>query len=154
MMEQYGFKMKKKIMPPTYFFILLGLSILFHFILPIKKIIFIPYSYFGWLLILFGAVLNLWTDALFKKHKTTVKPGKKSDKFIIEGPFKISRHPMYLGMFCILLGVAIIHGSLSGFIFPAVFIILMEKLFIKLEEEEMSKFKAYKDYKKRVRKWI
>ena len=54
-------------MPPTYFFILLVILIIIHFVFPIKKIIPTPYSYLGILLILFGIILNLWTDSLFKK---------------------------------------------------------------------------------------
>ncbi len=37
---------------------------------------------------------------------------------LISGPFSISRHPMYLGMMAILLGVAIIHGTLITIVFP------------------------------------
>jgi len=148
--------MKKQIMPPTYFLIFLTLSILLHFIFQIKKIIFYPYSQIGWLFIIFGGILNIWADRLFKKNKTTVKPKEKSTKFITNGPFKISRHPMYLGMIAILLGTAIIHGSLIGFIFPIIFIIIIETLFIPLEEKIMEKtFKRkYLDYKNKVRRWI
>ena len=147
---------KKRIMPPTYFLIFLALSILLHFIFPIKKIIFCPYSQIGWLFIVFGIVLNIWADSLFKKKKTTVKPGEKSMKLVTEGPFKISRHPMYLGMTSILLGTALIHGSLIGFIFPIVFMILMEILFIPFEEKNMEGIfgKKYINYKKEVRRWI
>ena len=146
----------KKIMPPTYFLIFLILSVLLHFIFPIKKIIFYPGSQVGWIFIVFGAVLNIWADQIFKKEKTTVKPGKTSKKLIEKGPFKISRHPMYLGMTSILLGTALIHGSLVGFIFPIIFIILMEISFIPSEEKNMEKVfvKKYFSYKNKVRRWI
>jgi len=149
-------KQKFRIMPPTYFVIFLILSIVLHFVFPIKKIIFYPYSQIGWLFIVFGAVLNIWGDQIFKKQGTTVKPGEISKKLITKGPFKISRHPMYLGMVAILIGTALIHGSLIGFVFPIIFIILIEVLFIPLEERDMQKRfgKKYLDYKKKVRRWI
>ena len=145
-----------KIMPTTYFIIFLILSIALHFIYPIKKIIFPPYTYSGYLLIVLGIVLNLWTDLLFKKYKTTVKPHKKPKKLITNGPFSASRHPMYLGMVLILLGVAIIHGTLITFIFPIIFVILMEILFIPVEENNIKRIfgKKYLNYKKKVRRWI
>ena len=99
--------MKKKIMPPTYFIIFLILSIALHFILPIKKIIFPPYTYLGWLLIIFGIILNIWSDQLFKKSKTTVKPHEIPTILELSGPFRISRHPMYLGMILWVIGYPI-----------------------------------------------
>jgi len=76
--------------------------------------------------------------------------------FVASGPFKLSRHPMYLGMMSILLGFAISQGSLIPFVFPVIFIIIMEKRFILLEEKNLEKKfdNQYIDYKKRVRRWI
>lgn len=143
-------------MPPTFFIIFLILSIILHFIIPIKKIICPPYTHFGGFLILFGVVLNIWADSLFKKRKTTVKPHKIPTFLETSGPFKISRHPMYLGMAAILLGVTIIYGTLITFLFPIAFIILIEIKFIPIEEKNMEKAfgKRYFDYKKKVRRWI
>ena len=148
--------MRNKILPPTYFILLLILSIGLHFIFPIKKIIFPPYTYFGWIFIIFGAVLNLWTDSLFKKNKTTVKPFEKPAELITVGPFKISRHPMYLGMTAILLGVAILHGTLITLIFPLIFIVLSETLFLSQEEKNLEETfgENYINYKNRVRRWL
>jgi protein-S-isoprenylcysteine O-methyltransferase Ste14 len=115
-----------------------------------------PYSYLGFLLIGFGAILNLWTDSLFKKSKTTVKPQKMPSALLVSGPFQISRHPMYLGMAAILLGEAVFLGSLTTFAFPLIFAILMEVLFMSAEENNLEKAfgKEYLDYKRRVRRWI
>lgn len=148
--------MKSKTQPPTYFILFLLLSIGLHFVLPIQKIIFPPYIYSGWVFIMFGAVLNIWTDSLFKKKKTTVKPYEKSTQLLVSGPFCISRHPMYLGMAVILLGIAILHGTLITFIFPVLFVIMMEVIFIPFEEKNLEKVfgKKYLDYKKNVRRWI
>ena len=145
-----------KIMPTTYFITLMGLSIVLHFLYPIKKILYPPFTYFGFLLIVAGIILNLWTDHLFKKVNTTVKPFKDPKVFLTSGPFRISRHPMYLGMTSILLGVSIIHGTISTFLFPIVFVILMEFLFIPFEEKNLDRVFGleYSDYKKKVRRWI
>jgi len=148
--------MNQKIMPTTYFIIFLILSIILHFVFPVKKIIFPPYTYLGGLLIIFGVILNIWTDLLFKKKKTTVKPYEVPTSIETSGPFCISQHPMYLGMTSVLFGVAILHGTLITFVFPIIFIILMEIIFIPTEEKNLEKKfgKRYIDYKKRVRRWI
>lgn len=145
-----------KIMPTTYFLVLMALSIGMHFLYPIRKILFPPFTYFGFLLILFGIIINLWTDRLFKKLQTTVKPFNDPKVLLTHGPFRISRHPMYLGMTSILLGVAIIHGTIITFLFPFLFVIIIELLFIPFEEKNLNRsfgFK-YSDYKKKVRRWI
>ena len=146
----------QKIMPTNYFLSLLVLSILLHFLYPIRKVIYPPITYTGFILILFGAIMNLWTDKLFKEHKTTVKPHLEPTTLITSGPFRISRHPMYLGMASVLLGVAVNHGTVVTFLFPAVFVALMEVLFIPFEEENLIRMfgEDYRDYQQMVRRWI
>ncbi len=148
--------MKNQIFPPTYFIALLVVSILFNLSFPTEKIIFPPYNYLGFILIILGGIINIWADMLFKKGKTTVKLNQKPSSLITLGPFALSRHPMYLGMTGILIGIAIIQATLISFIFPIIFVILMEIKFIKTEEKNLEEAfgEKYKEYKKKVRKWI
>jgi protein-S-isoprenylcysteine O-methyltransferase Ste14 len=146
----------KKPLPPTYFIILLLLSIGLHFVFPIKKLIFPPYTYFGFALIVFGGVINIWADLLLKKKKTTVKPYENPTYLITSGPFRISRNPQYLGFTAILLGVVINHGTVITFTSPITFFILIELLFIPFEEKKLERTfgKEYLEYKNRVRRWL
>ena len=146
----------KNIMPPTYLTIFLILAICLHFIFPIMRIIHSPYTYIGILLIVLGVWIDVWADAIFKKRNTTVKPHEKPSHLEVNGPFRISRHPMYLGMAVVLLGIDVFLGTLVTFVFPLVFVILMEVLFIPMEEKSMENVfgKKYLDYKKKVRRWI
>ncbi len=145
-----------KIMPTTYFLVLLLSSVIFHFFFPVIQIVFTPYNYSGLALILFGIIINIWTDHLFKKNLTTVKPYEKPSCLVIAGPFKISRHPMYLGMASLLMGAAVFMGSAISFAFPLIFIILMKSLFIPKEEKAMQNAfgQKYLNYKNHVRQWI
>ena len=146
----------KKIFPPTHFYTYLFLSIVLHFLLPIKQIIDSPFTYLGWLLIIAGSALNIWADQLFKKYKTTIKPDEKPSKLIDYGPFRYSRNPMYLGMTAILFGMGIFLGSITSFIGCIFFIIAMEVYFIPDEEKSMQEtFKTeYENYRAKVRRWI
>jgi protein-S-isoprenylcysteine O-methyltransferase Ste14 len=148
--------MKSRFLPPTYFWLLILVSVLLHFILPIKKIITSPYRYFGIIFVVLGLILNLWADSMFKKKKTTVKPYENPTELLTSGPFRISRHPMYLGMVAVLLGETILLGSLITLLFPVLFIIISELLFIPFEEENLEKLfgKKYSEYKKKKRRWI
>jgi protein-S-isoprenylcysteine O-methyltransferase Ste14 len=148
--------MMQRIMPTAYLALFLILSIGLYLILPIIKFINPPYHYLGCLLILFGVIINIWTDILLKKYNTTVKPYLMPASLITSGPFRISRHPMYAGMTAILLGVAIVQGALSGFVFPIIFVVLMELLFVSTEEKNLARAfgPRYLEYKKKVRRWL
>lgn len=148
--------MKKGILPPTYFMLLLVLLVGAHFVFPIARVVFPPYNYAGVVFVVFGVVINLWADNLFKKNNTTVKPHESPTSFIASGPFSFSRHPMYLGMMAILMGAAVFLGSITSFVFPLAFVVLMESEFIPLEDKAMSERfgSEYADYKKRVRRWM
>lgn len=147
---------KKRLLPPAYLKISLILAMGLHFILPIVQLVHSPYRYIGILLVGIGIWLNVWADGLFKRRATTVKPFEESSALILDGPFRFSRHPMYLGMVVGLLGVAFILGSLVAFFMPVLFFIIMSIAFIPYEEKAMEETfgKDYLDYKVHVRPWI
>jgi protein-S-isoprenylcysteine O-methyltransferase Ste14 len=124
--------------------------------LPFIQIISFPFNWLGVIFLLVGIVLNLWTDNIIKKNQTTVKPTEIPSKFIVKGPYKVSRHPMYLGMLLILLGISSILNTAVGLIPVLLFIVIIEKIFIPIEEKNLSKAfqKEYNYYKNKVRKWI
>lgn len=146
----------KKIYPPTHFYTYLIISAAFHFLLPVKQIVFMPYIFLGFVPLLAGVILNLWTDGLFKKLNTTVKPDQKPAVLITTGPFKISRNPMYLGMTLMLIGAGILFGSITSFIGAIFFIAAMEYYFIPEEENLLEETfgEEFERYKKKVRRWI
>jgi protein-S-isoprenylcysteine O-methyltransferase Ste14 len=139
-----------------YFMICLILSILLNFVFPIQAIIPAPYTYFGVMIICFGIIMDLWSSYLFVKSKTTVSPYGSPTSLVTSGPFRISRNPMYLGMAAMLLGIAILLGSLITFAFPIIFIVIIETRLIPNEEKNLEKTfgKEYEDYKRIVRQWI
>ena len=146
----------KSVLPPTYLFTALVAMLMVHFVFPTEIIINYPWSLFGCGPLAMGIILNLIADAAFKKHNTTVKPFDESAALITTGVFRISRHPMYLGMVLILLGIAILMGSLMPFFVVIVFATLMEVVFIKTEERMLEqKFgSVWLEYKKKVRRWL
>lgn len=147
---------RKRALPPTYFMISLVAVFILYFVLPVIHIIPFPWNLWGIPPLLIGIYFNLSADRAFKEAGTTVKPFEESGSLITAGVFRISRHPMYAGMVLTLLGIAILLGALTPFIVPLVFAILMETVFIRIEEQMMEdKFgQAYLDYENRVRKWL
>jgi len=63
---------------------------------------------------------------------------------------------MYLGMVLILAGVSVLMGSVSPWGFVFLFLFLIDRFYIQIEEKNLEEeFGAtYQDYKNRVRRWI
>jgi protein-S-isoprenylcysteine O-methyltransferase Ste14 len=131
-------------------------QILLHFLAPIYQVVDKPYTYIGILLIILGFLPNLYYGIYFRKIKTAIPAYKEPTKLVTSGFFKISRNPIYLGMIILLIGVAILLGSLSPFIIPLIFFILIKAFNISYEEKVLEKKfgKKYLDYKNKVRRWI
>jgi len=146
----------KNILPPTYLWISIGMMIALHFLLPLVIIVPWPWSLAGIIPLALGAVINILADQEFKEANTTVKPFKESSALITDGVFRISRNPMYLGFALILIGIAVLLGSLTPFVVIPIFALLMDQIFIRVEEQMLEeKFVlTWLDYKRRVRRWI
>ena len=148
--------MKQPILPPTYLLIAMVLILILHFLFPITRCLPSPWNLIGFAPLCFGLVINLLADRAFKKHSTTVNPYNKPSHLITECVFRFSRHPMYLGFVLALLGITILLGTVAPLIVVIGFAILMEVIFIRLEEDEMAREfrEEWEKYRSRVRKWI
>jgi protein-S-isoprenylcysteine O-methyltransferase Ste14 len=147
---------RKPVLPPTYLWIAIIVMVVIHFLFPVKRIIPFPWDLFGLLPLALGAALNIIADQAFRAAKTTVKPFQESTALITDGVYRISRHPMYLGFVLILLGLTILLGSLTPFLIVPVFAVVMDRVFIVVEERMLAeKFgQAWLDYKVEVRRWV
>ena len=147
---------EKPILPPTYLLMALLLMIILNFAIPIIKIIPVPWNVTGLLPLMLGLWISIGADAQFKKRETTIKPFKKPSALVIDGWFKISRNPMYLGFVLVLVGISILLGSLTPFLVMVVFSIIMQLKFIRFEEQMMTETfgEEWEKYVQNVRRWI
>lgn len=148
--------MKLKILPTAYLLMALIAMVLLHFTLPLLKGAFSMWQLVGLLPLAFGLGINLVADKDLRVAGTTVKPFQESTALVTDSVYSISRHPMYLGFVLILTGVVIMLGSLSPWVIIPFFAVLMEIVFIRVEERMLEeKFgSAWSEYKKKVRRWI
>jgi protein-S-isoprenylcysteine O-methyltransferase Ste14 len=72
-------------------------------------------------------------------RKRRHQPGEESAALITTGVFRITRNPMYLGYVLILIGVALIVTSVTPYAVIAVFAILMDRVFMRVEEQMLGK---------------
>ena len=148
--------MKRKLPPPTYLNTVLALAMGLHLILPIKTIVDWPYTYLGFIFILFSVVLNIWSARLLEKKSTAVGFYEAPNRLVTDGPFGISRNPIYLSGVILSLGLAISLGSLITFVFPIALLVILDRYYIPFEEKRLEKTFGieYLEYKQRVRRWI
>lgn len=93
---------------------------------------------------------------IFSRSKTRPEPWKPASALVIEGIYKITRNPMYLGMLMIYAALALLFQSPSaGALIIPVFAII-DRLIIRREEKYLSrKFgEPYDNYRRHVRRWI
>jgi protein-S-isoprenylcysteine O-methyltransferase Ste14 len=148
--------MINKITPPLLYQIAIVLMVLFHFLFPITQMIHFPFNLIGIIIFIFGAALAINAKRLFQRTHTPIKPSDLPIHLHQQGPFQFSRNPMYLGISIGLLGIAIVLGSLSAFIFPIAFFAIMDLIFIPHEERALQSVfgNEYQRYKAKIHRWI
>ena len=64
-----------------------------------------------------GMMLGLWAVWSFRRQRTTINPHlpQQTVALVTEGVYRYTRNPMYLGMLCFLLGLALYVGYLNRF---------------------------------------
>ena len=146
----------EKIMPPTWMLIAMISMLLLNFTFPLVWIVPPLWNLFGLVFLVSGMALNLIADRAFHQIGTTVKPYQESTSLVTEGVFQISRNPMYLGMVLILIGIGVLLKSLSPFLVITLFAILIDRIYIRVEERMLAeKFGTkWQAYKAQTRRWL
>jgi protein-S-isoprenylcysteine O-methyltransferase Ste14 len=114
------------------------------------------------ILILFLVIVGVSFDVCgllaFRQLKTTINPmsPNKTSALVTGGIYRLSRNPMYVGLFLFLMAWAIQLSMLWPFIGPVLFVIYITRFQITPEERVMeSKFgDEYSIYKNKVRRWL
>jgi protein-S-isoprenylcysteine O-methyltransferase Ste14 len=103
-----------------------------------------------------GFTIMMWAWWLFRKAETAICPTELNDSLVTSGIYRLSRHPMYLGMILMLAGLATLVGTLPFYLAALTFYLVIETVFRPYEEAKLlDTFGAdYTTYRERVRRWI
>jgi protein-S-isoprenylcysteine O-methyltransferase Ste14 len=115
-----------------------------------------PWQVVSILLLAAGILLAVWAVGLFARHRTTIIPHGDSSALIIQGPYRFTRNPMYLGLSLAYLGVALWLQCWIALPFLVIPLWWLSFLIIPMEESQMrQRFgDAYDSYCDRVRRWL
>jgi protein-S-isoprenylcysteine O-methyltransferase Ste14 len=132
------------------------IAVVLHYFFPITILIPFPYNLLGLLIVGFGVYLAFQSVRLLISHNTTFEAGGNPSSLVTRRPYSYSRNPIYLGFLLIALGTATILSSLSAFIAPIIFFLVVNTIIIPFEENRLQKNFGieYEKYKASVRRWL
>lgn len=148
--------MTAKLSPPLVAWACLALALGLHFTLPAVRVVAFPYTLAGVVLVGAGMAFAAWAESVMKNLGTPLNPHAIATRVATSGPFRVSRHPIYLGMTVALLGVAVFLGSGTAFLAPLTFAAVTDRLFIPYEEKKLeAQFgQQYLAYEQKTRRWL
>jgi protein-S-isoprenylcysteine O-methyltransferase Ste14 len=130
--------------------------LLLHFALPGAYWNVGPARWAGLPFALLGTLLVLLSVRRFGALGTTLRPFEEPSLLVTQGGFRFSRNPMYAGMGLALVGAAIMLGSATPLLVIPLYVAIVQVRFIAHEERVLERRfgAAYRDYRRRVRRWF
>ncbi len=110
----------------------------------------------GIVLWLVAVVVAGWAQLLFRRRHTTTTPGEISRAFVDEGPYRLSRNPMYVGIVLAYVGTMCLQAQIAALVTLVLCIVYLQKVVIPLEESRLGETfgESYARYRARVRRWL
>lgn len=141
--------------PPILLLSMLLCGVVLNNIMPLT-LVFPGGRILGLVLIVTAFSIDLWAMVTLRRSHTTIMPHRGSSHLVTEGPFKLSRNPIYLANMMLLVGIGLFFQI--GWLLPLALLdgVLTHFLAIRGEENHLIAMFGYKyeSYKKAVRRWI
>lgn len=145
--------------PPLVYIAAIAISIILSVVFPLPwisgllgDILFAT----GWLAVLGAVALNISALYVMRQAQTTILPTKATEHLVTGGAFAVTRNPIYLSVSLLMIGISLITGIVWFLPFSVLAGYATQKLTVEPEEKHLeARFgKRYRDYAKRVRRWI
>lgn len=142
--------------PSTYFLLSVALMVVLNHFVPVARWSSPRIARLGIIPVLASIGLSFWAGFLFRRNETTVHPFKDSRHLVTDGPYRVTRNPMYTSLLCVLIGLAFWLEALTPVVVPPLFVWVMTKRIIEPEEQRLeAQFgDVYRAYRQRVRRWV
>lgn len=103
-------------------------------------------------LILMGYCIYLFAT----RGKGTLSPFDRTKNLVVQDVYRFSRNPMYVGVILILIGEALITGSLEMLVYTVIVFFLFHAFILFIEEPRLKRDFGpdYELYLKKTRRWL
>jgi protein-S-isoprenylcysteine O-methyltransferase Ste14 len=127
-----------------------------HRLFPVAIVLHPPVTWGGVVFVGAGLALAAVAAVRFWRRGTSVHPFHPPTALVTDGPYRMTRNAMYLGLVIVLLGVAIWLGSVTPVLVIPAFMWAIQRRFIEPEEHRLADAfgPAYLEYRRRVRRWL
>lgn len=145
--------------PPMIYVCAVALALILNWLVPLPWIP-APFSEFlfavGWLAVAGALAVDIAAMRAMRRARTTIMPNRGADHLVTEGPFSFTRNPIYLGNTTMTIGLGLISGIVWFLILAPLAAYATTKLAIEREEKHLeARFgKKFRDYRKKVRRWL
>jgi protein-S-isoprenylcysteine O-methyltransferase Ste14 len=110
----------------------------------------------GGVLIALGLGLIAWAGLWFLRKRTPIEPHHDPRALIVEGPFRLSRNPIYLALVVIAAGIVLRQPSMLAILSVPLLWAVLDRRFARPEEARLREaFGAQAhDFVARTRRWL
>ncbi len=154
--ERFGAPIPRLPLPPKLVVVLLGVTVALRLSFATDATMNPWRVGMGTALAVAGLSLTLAAARHFSRQRANIVTFLAPTKLVIDGWFRVSRNPMYLGFAGLLGGVALALGGAVTLLPTALFVLAAEKVYIPFEEQAMKRTfgEEYIRYAKQVRRWV
>lgn len=116
-----------------------------------------PTRVLGVLMIVAGVGVMLYCTGLFARiGRGTPIPAAPPEKLVVEGPYRYSRHPIYVADVTVWLGIFLFEGHAALLLYAVLATVVVELVIVLWEEPALRRRfgSQYDAYRERVPRWL
>ncbi len=116
----------------------------------------VPAGWVGTIVFVLAVGLGVWAIVTMTRAGSNVPTNRPSTTIVESGPYRVTRNPIYLGMFLGQVGLAVAFNSLWLYVTLVPFALVIRYGVVAREEAYLErKFgDVYRAYRARVRRWL